>query len=82
MSLIKISQVKRGNIPVTIFQLQDRISLGNYKELEVAAQEAYENGMRNLVIDLSSSDSLTTSQQGSRLPRGRKTTAPSTSQSA
>ena len=59
MALIKISQVRRGNISVTIFHLQDRISLGNYKELEVAAKEAYENGMRNLVIDLSNSDALT-----------------------
>jgi len=59
MALIKVSQVRRGNVPITIFQLQDRISLGNYKELEVAAKEAYDNGMRNLVIDLSNSDSLT-----------------------
>jgi len=59
MALIKTSQVQRENTPVTIFRLQDRISLGNYKELEVAAKEAYENGMRNLVIDLSGSDTLT-----------------------
>jgi len=59
MTLIKISQVKRRNIPVTIFQLQDRIGLGNYRELEMAAKDAYENGMRNLIIDLSNSDSLT-----------------------
>ena len=59
MALIKISQVQRENIPVTIFHLQDRISLGNYKELEAAAKDAYDNGMRNLVIDLSHSDALT-----------------------
>lgn len=58
MALVQISQAK-GNVPVTIFQLQDRVNLGNYKELEAAAKEAYDNGTRDLVIDLSKSDSLT-----------------------
>ena len=58
MALVQVSEAQ-GNIPVTIFQLQDRVNLGNYKELEVSAKEAYENGMRDLVIDLSKSDSLT-----------------------
>ena len=58
MALVQVSQVK-GNIPVTVFQLQDRVNLGNYKELEASAKDAYENGTRDLVIDLSKSDSLT-----------------------
>lgn len=58
MSLVQISQAK-GNVPVTVFQLQDRVNLGNYKELETSAKESYDNGMRDLVIDLSKSDSLT-----------------------
>lgn len=58
MALVKVSQAK-GSIPVTVFQLQDRVNLGNYKELEASAKEAYDNGMRDLVIDLSKSDSLT-----------------------
>ena len=58
MPLVQVSQVN-GNIPVTVFQLQDRVNLGNYKELEASAKEAYENGTRDLVIDLSKSDSLT-----------------------
>ena len=58
MALIQISQAI-GNVPVTIFQLQDRVNLGNYKELEAAAKEAYDKGTRDLVIDLSKSDSLT-----------------------
>ncbi|HKJ38398.1 MAG TPA: STAS domain-containing protein [Anaerolineales bacterium] len=58
MALVQVSQAK-GNVPVTVFQLQDRVNLGNYKELEASAKEAYENGTRNLVIDLSKSDSLT-----------------------
>ena len=58
MALVQVSQVK-GNVPVTVFQLQDRVSLGNYKELETSAKEAYDNGTRDLVIDLSKSDPLT-----------------------
>ena len=58
MSVVKISQVQ-GRIPVTIFQLQDRVNLGNFAELEEAAQEAYNNGTRDLVIDLSQTVSLT-----------------------
>lgn len=58
MGLIEVSQ-RQGRVPVTVFHVQDRINLGNYKELERAAQEAYEGGMRNLVIDLTKSESLT-----------------------
>jgi anti-anti-sigma factor len=58
MALVQVSQAQ-GNIPVTVFQLQDRVNLGNYKELETSAKEAYDNGMRDLVVDLSKSDSLT-----------------------
>ena len=43
----------RGRVPVTVFHLQDRVNLGNYAELERTAKDAYENGMRDLVIDLS-----------------------------
>lgn len=58
MSVVKISQAQ-GRIPVTIFQLQDRVNLGNFAELEDAAQEAYNNGMRDMVMDLSQTVSLT-----------------------
>ncbi|HMB22553.1 MAG TPA: STAS domain-containing protein [Anaerolineales bacterium] len=58
MSLVNISQVQ-GRVPVTIFQMQDRIHLGNFAELEATAKEAFDNGMRNLVIDLSKIASLT-----------------------
>jgi len=58
MALVQVSQAQ-GNVPVTVFQLQDRVNLGNYKELEASAKEAYDNGTRDLVIDLSKSDSLT-----------------------
>ena len=58
MSVVKISQAQ-GRIPVTIFQLQDRVNLGNFTELEEAAKQAYQDGTRDLVIDLSETVSLT-----------------------
>ena len=58
MTLVKISQIN-GRVPVTIFQLQERIHLGNFAELEGMAKQAYEDGTRNLVIDLSQTDSMT-----------------------
>ena len=58
MGLVEISQTE-GRVPVTVFRLQDRVNLGNYAELEQTAKDAYENGMRDLVIDLSTTPSLT-----------------------
>jgi len=58
MSLVQISQAQ-GRVPVTVFHLQDRVNLGNFAELEDTAKEAYDNGMRDLVIDLSETPSLT-----------------------
>ena len=58
MTLVQIIQAQ-GRIPVTVFQLQDRVNLGNYKELEETARDAVEKGTRDLVIDLSQTPSLT-----------------------
>ncbi len=58
MSVVKISQAQ-GRVPVTIFQLQDRVNLGNFAELEEAAQKAHEEGTRDMVLDLSQTVSLT-----------------------
>lgn len=58
MSLVKTSQAQ-GRVPVTIFHLQDRINLGNATELEKIAKEAFEGGMRDLVIDLTETPSIT-----------------------
>ena len=58
MALIEVSQVQ-GIVPVTVFHILDRVNLGNYKELEQAAKDAHQNGTRDLVIDLSKSESLT-----------------------
>jgi anti-anti-sigma factor len=58
MALIRISYAQ-GRIPVTIFHIQDRVNLGNFTELEETAKEAYNNGTRDMVIDLSNTPSLT-----------------------
>ena len=58
MALANISQIQ-GRVPVTVFQLQERIHLGNFSELENLAKDAYENGTRNLVIDLCKTESMT-----------------------
>ena len=58
MSLVKVSQAD-GRIPVTVFELQDRVNLGNTAELEQAGKDAYASGTRDLVIDISKVDSFT-----------------------
>jgi anti-anti-sigma factor len=58
MALVQVSQAQ-GRIPVTIFHLQDRVNLGNFAELEKTAQDEFDKGMRDLVIDLSQTPSLT-----------------------
>jgi anti-anti-sigma factor len=58
MSLVKISQAK-GRIPATVFELQDQVNLGNTAELEQAGRDAYANGTRDLVLDISKVDSFT-----------------------
>ena len=58
MALIQISHAQ-GSVPVTVFHIQDRVNLGNFTELEEAAKNAYNNGTRDMVIDLSNAPSLT-----------------------
>lgn len=58
MSFIDITH-HQGRVPVTVFHLLDRIHLGNFAELEKITREAYEQGARDLVIDLSRIESLT-----------------------
>ncbi len=58
MSLVKVSQAE-GQVPVTIFELQDRVNLGNTAELEQAARDAYASGTRDLILDISKVNSFT-----------------------
>jgi anti-anti-sigma factor len=58
MGLVIVSQ-SEGRVPVTVFELQDRVNLGNTAELEQVAREAYAGGTRDLVLDISKVDSFT-----------------------
>ena len=58
MAVVQISQAQ-GRVPVTIFRLQDRVNLGNFAELEETARASYDNGMRDMVMDLGQTVSLT-----------------------
>ena len=58
MAFIQITQ-RQGRVPVTVFQLHDRINLGNFAELEKITKDAYDSGTRDMVIDLSRIESLT-----------------------
>ena len=58
MSLVKVSQAK-GRIPVTVFELQDRVNLGNTAKLEQTGKDAYANGTRDLVLDITKVDLFT-----------------------
>jgi anti-anti-sigma regulatory factor len=58
LSLVNISHAQ-GRVPVTVFQLQDRISLGNFAEFEETVKQAYNEGVRDAIIDLSRTTSLT-----------------------
>jgi anti-anti-sigma factor len=58
MGAIQISQAQ-GRVPVTVFHLPERVNLENFTELEECAKEAYNNGTRDLVMDLSRTISLT-----------------------
>ena len=49
---------EQGREPVTVFHIDGRINLGNADQLQAKAQEAYQNGMRNLILDLSQVESI------------------------
>jgi len=55
---ITISQ-EQARVPVTVFRVEGRINLGNADDLTRKAQNAYEVGMRDLILDLSGVESLT-----------------------
>src|SRR5919108_6506754 len=49
---ISVSQAQ-GNIPVTIIKLDGQLDGQNYQELIAKAQELYQAGTRNFLLDLS-----------------------------
>ena len=50
---------EQGRIPVTVFQIEGRINLGNADELTRKVESEYRSGMRDLILDLSGVESLT-----------------------
>lgn len=54
MQLVIISQIEEP-LPITVFHVKDNLNMGNYQELVDQAQEAYNNGARNLILDLADS---------------------------
>jgi anti-anti-sigma regulatory factor len=43
---------ENGRVPVTVFRVTGEISIDSYERLQQLAQEAYEAGSRNLLLDL------------------------------
>ena len=58
MGFIQISQVQ-GRVPIAVYRLGDRITIGNFAELEHSARTSYDGGMRDLIVDLSEVPALT-----------------------
>lgn len=58
MSLFNISYVNQPK-PITIFELQERITLDNFAELEEIIRTEYSKGTRNAIIDISDVPTLT-----------------------
>ena len=55
---IIVSQAQ-GRVPVTVLRINERVNLGNATALEETARIAFQNGMRDLVIDLTDVPSIT-----------------------
>ena len=55
---IALSQ-EQGRVPVTIFRVKGRVNLGTAERLQAEARRAIESGARDLLLDLSEVDSLT-----------------------
>lgn len=50
---------EQGRVPVTVLYVQGQINMGSTPQLEQTARAEYDNGMRDLLIDLSDTTSLT-----------------------
>jgi anti-anti-sigma factor len=49
---ILVSQ-EQGRVPVTVFKVKGNIDSATYQQLEAQARQAFEGGMKNLLLDLS-----------------------------
>jgi anti-anti-sigma factor len=43
---------EKSHVPVTVFHVKGEITVETYEELQRQAQDAFEGGMRNLLLDL------------------------------
>src|SRR5512136_927513 len=50
---------EQGRVPITVLYVQGQINMGTTAQLEQVASAEYDSGMRNLLIDLSETTSLT-----------------------
>ncbi len=51
MKFIETSVIQEP-IQITVFHVKDNVNMGNYRELIQEAQQTYQAGARNLIIDL------------------------------
>ncbi len=49
---ILVSQ-EQGRVPVTVFKVKGNVDSATYQQLEAQARQAFEGGMKNLLLDLS-----------------------------
>lgn len=54
-----IVEQKQARVPVTILRLTDRVNLGNTTQIEAKAREVFEQGCRDLLVDLTGVPSMT-----------------------
>lgn len=50
---------EQGRVPVTVLKVPGRVNLGNAEIIETEARQAYERGARYMLMDLSSTESIT-----------------------
>lgn len=50
---------EQGHVPVTILYVEGQVNMGSTGQLEQTARAEYDKGMRDLLIDLSETTSLT-----------------------
>lgn len=51
MKFIETSVIQEP-VQITVFHVKDNVNMGNYRELIQEAQQTYQAGARNLIIDL------------------------------
>ena len=71
-----------GHVSVTVFYVQGQINMGSTTQLEQLARAEYDEGMRDLLIDLSEASSLTSAGLRTLLMLYRLLDAPLSGKSA